>query len=82
MVYRPETVAKLKGKTINVLSKEDKGLYVCECEVNGKKVKLKVHVVLPSSTPKKVRIAWLTRCDQLSSNFYELFGGFDADFKD
>lgn len=82
MVYRPETVAKLKGKTINVLSKEDKGLYVCECEVNGKKVKLKVHVVLPSSTPKKVRIAWLTRCDQLSSNFYELFGGFDADLED
>lgn len=82
MVYRPETIAKLKGKTVDVLSKEDKGLYVCECEVDGKKVKLKVHVVLPSSTPKKIRIAWLTRCDQLSDGSYELFGGFDADFED
>lgn len=82
MVYKSKFIDDLEGKTIRVLSKEDKGLYVCECEVNGKKVKLKVHVVLPSSTPKKVRIAWLTRCDQLSSNFYELFGGFDADLED
>lgn len=82
MVYRPETIAKLRGKTINVLSKEDKGLYVCECEVDGKKVKLKVHVVLPNPTPKKVRIAWLTRCDQLADSTYELFGGFDADLED
>lgn len=82
MVYKSKFIDDLEGKTIRVLSKEDKGLYVCECEVNGKKVKLKVHVVLPSSTPKKVRIAWLTRCDQLSNNSYELFGGFDADFKD
>lgn len=82
MVYRPEMIAKLKGKTVDVLSKEDKGLYVCECEVDGKKVKLKVHVTLPDSTPQKIRIAWLTRCDQLSDDSYELFGGFDADFKD
>lgn len=82
MVYRPETIAKLKGKTVDVLSKEDKGLYVCECEVDGKKVKLKVHVVLPNPTPKKVRIAWLTRCDQLADSTYELFGGFDADLED
>lgn len=75
-------MADLEGKTVDVLSKEDKGFYVCECEVNGKKVKLKVHVVLPSSTPKKIRIAWLTRCDQLSDDSYEIFGGFDADFED
>lgn len=82
MVYRPETIAKLKGKVLTVLKKEAYGLYVCECEVEGKKIKLKVHVVLPSSTPKKIRIAWLTRCDQLSDGSYELFGGFDADFED
>ncbi len=82
MAYKSKIMADLEGKTVDVLSKEDKGLYVCECEVNGKKVKLKVHVVLPSSTPKKVRIAWLTRCDQLSDDSYELFGGFDADFED
>ena len=82
MVYRPETIAKLKGKVLTVLKKEAYGLYVCECEVEGKKIKLKVHVVLPSSTPKKIRIAWLTRCDQLSDDSYELFGGFDADLED
>ena len=82
MVYRPETIAKLKGKVLTVLKKEAYGLYVCECEVEGKKIKLHVHVVLPNPTPKKIRIAWLTRCDQLSNNSYELFGGFDADFKD
>ena len=79
MVYRPETIAKLKGKVLTVLKKEAYGLYVCECEVEGKKIKLKVHVVLPSSTPKKIRIAWLTRCDQLSDHSDELFGGFCAD---
>ncbi|MBC9706553.1 MAG: hypothetical protein H9W81_16615 [Enterococcus sp.] len=82
MVYRPETIAKLKGKVLTVLKKEAYGLYVCECEVEGKKIKLKVHVVLPSSTPKKIRIAWLTRCDQLSDDSYELFGSFDADLED
>ena len=82
MVYRPETIAKLKGKVLTVLKKEAYGLYVCECEVEGKQIKLKVHVVLPSSTPKKIRIAWLTRCDQLSDDSYELFGGFDADLED
>lgn len=82
MAYKSKIMADLEGKTVDVLSKEDKGLYICECEVNGKKVKLKVHAVLPSSTPKKVRISWLTRCDQLSDDSYELFGGFDADFKD
>lgn len=82
MAYKSKIMADLEGKTVDVLSKEDKGLYVCECEVEGKKVKLKVHVVLPNPTPKKVRIAWLTRCDQLADSTYELFGGFDADFKD
>ena len=82
MVYKSKFIDDLEGKTIRVLSKEDKGLYVCECEVNGKKVKLKVHVVLPSSTPQKIHIAWLTRCDQLSDDSYELFGGFDADLED
>lgn len=82
MVYRPETIAKLKGKVLTVLKKEAYGLYVCECEVEGKKINLKVHVVLPSSTPKKIRIAWLTRCDQLFDDSYELFGGFDADLED
>ena len=75
-------MADLEGKTVDVLKKEAYGLYVCECEVEGKKIKLHVHVVLPNPTPKKIRIAWLTRCDQLSNNSYELFGGFDADFKD
>lgn len=75
-------MADLEGKTAGVLSKEDKGVYLCECEVNGKKVKLKVHVALPDSTPQKIRIAWLTRCDQLSDDSYEIFGGFDADFED
>lgn len=82
MAYKSKIMADLEGKTVDVLSKEDKGLYVCECEVNGKKVKLKVHVVLPSSTLQKIRIAWLTRCDQLSDDSYELFGGFDADLED
>ena len=82
MVYRPETIAKLKGKVLTVLKKEAYGLYVCECEVEGKKIKLKVHVVLPNPTPKKVRIAWLTRCDQLADSTYELFGGFYADLED
>lgn len=82
MVYRPETIAKLKGKVLTVLKKEAYGLYVCECEVEGKKIKLKVHVVLPNPTPKKVRIAWLTRCDQLADSTYELFGGFDAYLED
>lgn len=82
MVYRPETIAKLKGKVLTVLKKKAYGLYVCECEVEGKKIKLKVHVVLPNPTPKKIRIAWLTRCDQLADSTYELFGGFDADLED
>lgn len=82
MTYKSKIMADLEGKKVDVLSKEDKGLYVCECEVDGKKVKLKVHVALPDSAPQKIRIAWLTRCDQLSSSTYELFGGFDADFED
>lgn len=74
--------SKLEGKIVDVLAKEDKSFYLCECEVEGKKIKLKVHVVLPNPTPKKIRIAWLTRCDQLADSTYELFGGFDADFED
>lgn len=82
MTYKKEKISEFKGKVLTVLKKEAYGLYVCECEVEGKKIKLKVHVVLPNPTPKKIRIAWLTRCDQLADSTYELFGGFDADFED
>ena len=82
MTYKKEKISEFKGKVLTVLKKEAYGLYLCECEVNGKKVKLKVHVALPDSTPQKIRIAWLTRCDQLADSTYELFGGFDADFED
>lgn len=81
MSDKSEIIYKLEGKVLSVLKKEAYGLYICECEVNGKKVKLKVHVALPDSTPQKIRIAWLTRCDQLADSTYELFGGFDADFE-